>query len=1275
MVNDDYLLDDLERTQLSTTRRRRWNRSRRYYQLLVLAVGFVALLILAAPSLISHTGIAKSMLASSAKEYGWTASAESIDVGWITPLSIRGLKLVGSSGETVIQIDRADTALAVTNLIDFDPGAIGEVSLRGVALECAVGEGHSSIESDLAKLLEPSEETGASVRAIIQIQDVSATITDKTSGAAWGLSQSNLDVAVDGQRVEGNIAGVVNEPSGSGGAIQSRFDWRFPSAVDSLASVAGSDSGKLWELSIDTESFPLSVTNLILRRFASSADGLPQQLSGDTSGRLTLVGSAGGAVRASLGDLRVRNLVAIRLPIADGSMSNAANAKPGLRQWANELATLDGEVAIAEGWLLGQGLEITTDFASAMIDGSFPTTISLVGSEDNPLSWLQALDGKAQVDVDLASLDRALPGLIPLRQNVTIVSGRARGMIENTPESQTATSGGATTAGARRRSQLTLSSDSLRARADGRIVMIDPIELTATVTDENGSLRAERFDATSSFIQASGSGTLESGMAEVQIDFGRLYTMLRPVIDLSDLSLGGAAGGKLNWTVQRSPAGGVDQWDLQGTGQAENLLVTLPSGHRFKRNIVQGDVTAKGQWNGRSLQQLSFADVGIRSGGVVLRAELMSPVSKPSADSQYLVRLETDGRLENLSESLRPWLPTTLGSAEGRLTGSAIAKISRAGGSLSKADFVVTQPRLNYANRWYSQPKVTVKFDGILDWPSGNLAAQELTLQGDALTFAVRGEASREKTNLDIAFNSDLKRLQGSIGSTIARAASTDMIHPISFRAVQNSEYRVSGLCKGNLNLSGGPDQWRIESSTSMTDLAFYSPADHRIVPPGTPAGGIGPMPNAANGSATFGQGFGRTGQNEFGDLIWQEPRLKIDATAAFDSQAGEVRLPELQIASDGFAGTLAGSVQMQGDKVSAQLSGLAKWKMDVVAARLSALLGTAITATGIHESPVAFEFSSSDSQSMAFGFNGELGWDQCEIAGIRLGRARLPFEMSERTLRLSQTSVPILSITPASRNETVRAGQASFAAQIDYASSPVTIRLDQGASVDSLVITPSTAAGWLKYLTPLAASATSLDGSVAAKFDEALIVIDDPSASVVRGSLEVQNMRLASGPIANQLIQGVEQIKSIARLAGGVAEPASAKTLIEMPPQSVDFSFENGVATHQRMFFKIDRANVMTSGRVGIDSSINLVAHVPLDARWLGSDLKGLAGQTLTFPITGTFARPKLDDSVVRSLMTELGTKAGTEVIQNRLDGLIQKQFGSSMEQLNSGLEKIFSF
>ena len=129
------------------------------------------------------------------------------------------------------------------------------------------------------------------------------------------------------------------------------------------------------------------------------------------------------------------------------------------------------------------------------------------------------------------------------------------------------------------------------------------------------------------------------------------------------------------------------------------------------------------------------------------------------------------------------------------------------------------------------------------------------------------------------------------------------------------------------------------------------------------------------------------------------------------------------------------------------------------------------------------------------------------------------------------------------------------------------------------------------------------------------------------------------------------------------------------MPPQFVDIGFENGVVTHQRMLFQVDRAQLMTSGNVDLQSQLDLIAQIPLDASWLGSDLQGLAGQSVTFPIRGTLGRPALDASAIRDIVTRLGTEAGAEVIKNRLEGIMQKQIGSGLDQINSGLEKLLGF
>ena len=116
------------------------------------------------------------------------------------------------------------------------------------------------------------------------------------------------------------------------------------------------------------------------------------------------------------------------------------------------------------------------------------------------------------------------------------------------------------------------------------------------------------------------------------------------------------------------------------------------------------------------------------------------------------------------------------------------------------------------------------------------------------------------------------------------------------------------------------------------------------------------------------------------------------------------------------------------------------------------------------------------------------------------------------------------------------------------------------------------------------------------------------------------------------------------------------------MPAQTVGFSVEHGIVSHDRLFFEVGQVQVVTSGRVSLDGRLDMVAQVPLDASWLGSDLQQLAGQPVTLPIDGTLSQPSLDSSGVRQVATQLGVQAAQSTAENYLQ-----------KQLNRGFDKIF--
>ncbi len=1222
MSTDDYLMDQTDRSERSRTRRRRENRSRRKRFYVLGAVAFLGLLALITPSLISHSSIGRGIIVRGLESYGLTGQVDSMRVGWVTPLRIDGLQVQGDAGST-LAVGRLDIDMTATDLITSSFGDLGQVTVRGVDVVCSVREGRSSLEDDLALLLEPTE-SESSTTATIKLEDITVAVTDESTGATWHVTQTGADVDLTPDRIQGSFAGVLTEPSGSDGSLQGSFEYLPNSSADQ------SDQ---WRLELDSESLPLSVVSLLRRRFPSSARSIPAQIHGDATGSVILVGAADGAIEASVRQLNVRNFTA---------------ADQGSRVWSNRLATLDGDLILVGDRVIGRQLKATADFATARIDGAFSRSFSLVGVNDNPLQWLEAIDGKATIEVDLAALDQSLPGMLPLRDEAELVSGRVIAIVDSTVGNLTAND--STASGSLRRSKLSITSDAIRARSQGRAVVIDPVEFMATVSSDGGPLRADQFEWKSAFGSAIGQGDLRSGHADVEVDFGRLTAMLRPIMHVSESSLDGSVRGKIGWNASDN-----NTWKLSGEGSATNLVVRMSNGQTLRRPSMRGKIEAVGRWGGDSLEELTRADVTLATTGLDLHAELVQAVRKPSASIPMPIRVVGSGRVDTLLEVLGPWLPPEIHDGAGTFRANARADVSTISARLTDAAIELTDTKIAYVDRYFSQSKVKVNFGGEYAWPSNDFHARTLTVAGDAFSVAAQGSAtglgsvtalgseSAPQVDMEIEWRAKLERIQGSVRPRIAMQPKPG-IRQVGYRnenrlqqvEVGDEQWLVMGDCEGSIDLQTRDGLLNIDTHATGTNLAI-------IQPQAASAGfrAVGPRPNYSRPSNS--------------QTVWAEPEVKIDGWIRYNDQTGQITADELQVAGDWFATTLAGSFLWNDQAGEIELNGPARLKMDQVADRLSQLVGIDITAEGIHDTPLRIQVQREQDGNIALNVAANIGWERSEIGGVILGEASIPVVLSE-------TSVEIAPATIAVGSDPAQMGQLNLAGQIHYRPGPLWMRLEKGSNAESIRLTPQMTDKWLKYLAPLAADTGSIDGTVGFVLDEALIVIGQPQQSRLIGRLNIGGVEMTSGPLANQIYRGIDQLKMLARsVSDPPADSSKNHTLITMPPQTVDFVVDRGIVEHNRMFFNIDRAEVITSGQVAMDGRLKLYAQIPLDERWLGSDLKGMANQSVTLPIDGTLSQPSLDSSGVRQVVAELGTKA----VQQTAENYLQKTLGNGIDKL----------
>ncbi|MGI9470343.1 MAG: hypothetical protein ACR2NZ_02345 [Rubripirellula sp.] len=1200
VTTDDFIYEQAERSQRHQTHRRREDRSKRRNAFLLGGVGLLLAFALGAPSLVSHSSIGRSLLVKNLSQHGLEADVESVRIGWVTPLRVTGLKINGASGSQ-LAVSELDLDLTAADLIGLSSD-LGQINLRGVAVACTISEGKCDLEQDFQSLLAPSSDE-SSTTASVKLQDISVAVEDAATGDVWQLTQSSAEIAIAPTQTNAIFAGVLSEPSGDGGSMQGSID---------IVQATGSSEPPTtqWNLDITCESLPLSVISLVRQRFPDVTTSIPRKVHGDATGTVHLAGGAEGTIEAVVQRLEVRDL-------------NASD--PGSRVWRNSLATLDGTLVLEGDRVIGRQLNAATDFASATIDGTFSRTFSLVGTHDNPLRWLEAIDGTATAEIDLAAFERSLPGVLPLRDEAQLVSGSAIARVVSVPTGNT------------QKSELNISSASLLARSRGREFVIDPIKLTATVSSENGHLRADKFEWKSQFGSAVGQGDLRSGNADIEIDFGRLTSMLQPIFNLSGTGISGAAQGNVAWDASEN-----DLWRLTGSGQATDLVVVLSNGRALKRPAVNGSIVAEGRWGEQTLDELSRASVRIASRGLAVDAELTDTVRQPSFKQPLPFHIHSTGRIESLAELLAPWLPVEVHDSSGGFEANADATIGASATQLTSAGLELTQPKVAYRDRYFQQPVIKIHFDGNYQWPTHALRARSITVSGDAFSLAAKGNASADKTELDVKWRAKLERIQGSVHERMATNTTIRQVgyrpgQPLTGQSAQTESWLLMGDCEGDIKIRTRENLIDINLDTTGTNLAMVQPAKASAA-----FQTVGPMPNRTGGA--------RSNHSAAATPIWSEPNLKINGQVTYDPNSGGLTAQQMQVAGDWFATTLNGSVAWNETSRDIRLNGPSRLKMDEVAHRLSSLAGMDIQATGIQSTPLRIHVLGKPDGQIGLDVLANLGWETAEVAGLRFGPATIPVRLTETSVEIAQSRVPVSQ------------GHVNFAGQVNYRPGPLWMRLDPGASAESIRITPDMTSRWLKYLAPLAADATRTEGTLGAQLDEAVIVFDRPDQSHVTGRLNIGGVQMNAGPLATQIIQGVDQLKALSSgLTGQATAQQPTTNLVSMPVQQVDFSVAQGIVSHERLYFEIDRAQIVTSGRVRLDGRLNMIAQVPLDARWLGSELQGLAGQVVTLPIDGTISRPSLDSRGVQAVAAQLGVQA----VQSSAENYIQQQLNKSIDKL----------
>jgi translocation and assembly module TamB len=210
----------------------------------------------------------------------------------------------------------------------------------------------------------------------------------------------------------------------------------------------------------------------------------------------------------------------------------------------------------------------------------------------------------------------------------------------------------------------------------------------------------------------------------------------------------------------------------------------------------------------------------------------------------------------------------------------------------------------------------------------------------------------------------------------------------------------------------------------------------------------------------------------------------------------------------------------------------------------------------------------------------------------------------------------------------------------------PGYITLAKGKIVERAKLTPAVCAEALGYALPAVAKSGKTEGEISITLGENRIPLADSSKSLVKGQLTIHKATAAPGPVVGE----IAKLLGVGNLAMTVANETV-----------VPIRIENGVVHHHNFTVQIGGHTISTSGSVGFDGKLNLVADVPIPAGLLkGSPLamKSLANKRVNVPITGTLSQPMLDPRQFQASIAKLAQEAVQDVGKDLLNKELEKLF-----------------
>jgi hypothetical protein len=364
----------------------------------------------------------------------------------------------------------------------------------------------------------------------------------------------------------------------------------------------------------------------------------------------------------------------------------------------------------------------------------------------------------------------------------------------------------------------------------------------------------------------------------------------------------------------------------------------------------------------------------------------------------------------------------------------------------------------------------------------------------------------------------------------------------------------------------------------------------------------------------------------------WREPAVRLAGQAFYDAAKDVVEIGRLRVESPALTCDASGQLAQLSRDMELSLSGRLGFDLKKAEPQLRSYLGSGLDIAGRDERPFRLGGSLGGPAALLVALTGEagLGWQSVQAYGCQVGPADVKARLADGWLR-----VPPIEAT-------INQGRLRLEPSLHLGPGAAEAYVAKGKVIDHARLTPATCAGALGYALPALADVAEAEGEFSLELDGGRLPLADFTRAQASGRLIIHAAQVSPGPLVREL---------------GVLLKGPA-TLTLARDEVVPFQVVNGRVYHRDLELHFPELTVRTSGSVGLDGSLALVAEMPVPPKWLGSGklAEAVGKQTVRLPIGGTLSRPKLDEQALRAASARFARDAAGEAIRHELDSKLKK-------------------